>query len=128
VQTVARRGYRFIASVSPPPPAAPEPAPPAAVNPAAHIPTLAVLDFTNVSGDLPLAWLSSGIAETVTNDLRAALQVRILDRTRIVQAAKRSGNDLAALRRELQFDMAVVGSFQRSGDRLRITARAVDAP
>ena len=86
-----------------------------------------MLDFTNVTRDASLDWLSSGIAETVTNDLRAALQVRILDRMRIVQAAKRSGNDLAALRRELQFDMAVVGSFQRSGDRLRITARAVDA-
>src|SRR5215207_3606007 len=58
VQTVARRGYRFIAPVeavvsaasgtSPAP--APEPAPPPA-------PTVAVLDFDNVSGDASLAWL-----------------------------------------------------------------------
>ncbi len=33
----------------------------------------------------------------------------------------------AALRKELHLDLAVVGSFQRSGDRLRITARVVDA-
>src|SRR5687768_4490500 len=125
VQTVARRGYRFIAAVER------EAGSGSARDPGAsadsRLPSVGVLDFSNVTRDASLDWLSSGIAETVTNDLRAALQVRILDRTRIVEAAKRSGNDLAALRRELQFDMAVVGSFQRSGDRLRITARAVDA-
>ena len=125
VQTVARRGYRFIAPVDREQATATAGHEPRSTG--SSLPSVGVLDFTNVTRDASLDWLSSGIAETVTNDLRAALQVRILDRTRIVQAAKRSGNDLAALRRELQFDMAVVGSFQRSGDRLRITARAVDA-
>jgi len=125
VQTVARRGYRFIAPVEREQPTAPGGRDlPSATSP---LPSVGVLDFANVTRDASLDWLSSGIAETVTNDLRAALQVRMLDRSRIVQAVKRSGTDLAALRRELQFDMAVVGSFQRSGDRLRITARAVDA-
>src|SRR5688572_5246553 len=127
VQTVARRGYRFIAPVeavvsaasatSPAP--APEPAPPAA-------PTVAVLDFDNVSGDGSLAWLSSGIAETVTNDLRAAT-LRIIDRVRVTEAVGQAGRDLTSLRRLLAIDRAVVGSFQRAGDRLRITARIVDA-
>jgi len=125
VQTVARRGYRFIAPVEREQPTAPGGRDlPSATSP---LPSVGVLDFANVTRDASLDWLSSGIAETVTNDLRAALQVRMLDRSRIVQAVKRSGTDLTALRRELQFDMAVVGSFQRSGDRLRITARAVDA-
>ncbi|HJR61758.1 MAG TPA: winged helix-turn-helix domain-containing protein [Vicinamibacterales bacterium] len=123
VQTVARRGYRFIAPVTAPSPAAAHP--PADVAPT--VPSVGVLDFTNVSKDASLDWLSSGIAETVTNDLRGALQARTLDRTRIVEASRRVGTELAALRRELQLDLAVVGSFQRSGDRLRITARAVDA-
>ena len=126
VQTVARRGYRFIATVTTPAFATPEPASASTV-PASGIPTLAVLDFTNVSGDTSLAWLSSGIAETLTNDLRSALHLRIIDRMRVVEAAQRIGKDLAALRRELQIDLAVVGSFQCAGGRLRITARAVDA-
>lgn len=123
VQTVARRGYRFIAPVER------EQAANSGQEPqsSSRLPSVGVLDFSNVTRDASLDWLSSGIAETVTNDLRAALQVRILDRSRIVQAVKRCGTDLAALRRELQFDLAVVGSFQRSGERLRITARAVDA-
>lgn len=124
VQTVARRGYRFIAPVQREQSVT---AGHETQSAAGRLPSVGVLDFSNVTRDASLDWLSSGIAETVTNDLRAALQVRILDRSRIVQAVKRSGTDLAALRRELQFDMAVVGSFQRSGDRLRITARAVDA-
>jgi DNA-binding winged helix-turn-helix (wHTH) protein/tetratricopeptide (TPR) repeat protein len=127
VQTVARRGYRFIspveavvsaASATAPTPA-PEPPPPAA-------PTVAVLDFDNVSGDGSLAWLSSGIAETVTNDLRAAT-LRIIDRVRVTEAVGQAGRDLTSLRRVLAIDRAVVGSFQRAGDRLRITARIVDA-
>jgi len=125
VQTVARRGYRFIASVE-------AVAGAAAVSPAAahavvvHTPAVAVLDFENVSGDTSLGWLSSGIAETVTNDLRAAT-LRVIDRVRVVEAVGRVGRDLHALRSALNINLAVVGSFQRAGDRLRITARVVDA-
>ncbi|HXG54597.1 MAG TPA: tetratricopeptide repeat protein [Vicinamibacterales bacterium] len=91
------------------------------------MPSVGVLDFSNVSSDASLAWLSSGIAETLTNDLRSALQLRIIDRTRVVEAVRRVGTDLGALRRELHIDLAIVGSFQRAGQKLRITARAVDA-
>lgn len=127
IQTVARRGYRFIAPVEAqvPSPAA-DPSGTSAVRAAAP-PAIAVLDFTNVSGDREFGWLSSGIAETVTNDLRAAGTHRIIDRVRVVEAVRRAGVDLAGLRKELRLDLAVVGSFQRAGDRLRITARVVDA-
>ena len=127
IQTVARRGYRFIASVEALLPAQPPVLP-------AHEPategapaTIAVLDFINVSTDKEFGWLASGIAETVTNDLRAAGTHRIIDRVRVVEAVGRVGTDLATLRKELHVDLAVVGSFQRSADRLRIIARVVDA-
>ena len=125
VQTVARRGYRFIAPVQIDGVGSVLAREAVPARPA--LPSVGVLDFTNVSKDAALDWLSSGIAETVTNDLRAALHARTLDRTRIVEASGRVGTSLEALRRELQLDLAVVGSFQRAGDRLRITARAVDA-
>jgi DNA-binding winged helix-turn-helix (wHTH) protein/Tfp pilus assembly protein PilF len=126
VQTVARRGYRFIAPIEalPPPSAIPVAQP--AEAPQVKAPAVAVLDFENVTGDSTVAWLSSGIAETVTNDLRAAT-LRIIDRVRVVQALARVGRDLPALRGELHIDLVVVGSFQRAGDRLRITARVIDA-
>jgi DNA-binding winged helix-turn-helix (wHTH) protein/tetratricopeptide (TPR) repeat protein len=127
IQTVARRGYRFVAAVEV---AVPTPVPAApVVEPTieAKQPAIAVLDFENVSNDREFAWLSSGIAETVTNDLRAAGTLRIIDRVRVVEALRRPGAGLASLRADLHLDQAVVGSFQRSGDRLRITARVVDA-
>jgi len=132
IQTVARRGYRFIAAVST---AAPSPdeashAVSQGVAPYEHAPaqlSIAVMDFSNVSGDRELAWLSSGIAETVTNDLRATSPMRVVDRVRVVEASRRVGTDLSTLRAELHLDLAVVGSFQRAGNRLRITARVVDA-
>lgn len=126
VQTVARRGYRFIGAVNA---AAPVPAvTPTVSEPiVATQPAIAVLDFSNVSGDREVAWLSSGIAETVTNDLRATSSLRVIDRLRVVEAVRRAGSDLTALRADLHLDRAVVGSFQRSGTRLRITARVVDA-
>jgi DNA-binding winged helix-turn-helix (wHTH) protein/Tfp pilus assembly protein PilF len=123
IQTVARRGYRFIAPVN-------SGADAAATTPIrgdVHRPAIAVLDFANVSNDREMAWLSSGIAETVTNDLRSTSSLRVIDRVRVVEAVKRVGTDLSMLRAELHLDRAVVGSFQRAGDRLRITARVVEA-
>src|SRR5262245_25379169 len=136
IQTVARRGYRFIAPVTTITAAAASAAGAAVSAPSGAIPahetftiqpSIAVVDFTNVSGDRELAWLSSGIAETVTNDLRASSPLRVVDRVRVVEATRRAGSDLSALRAELHLDLAVVGSFQRAGNRLRITARVVDA-
>jgi DNA-binding winged helix-turn-helix (wHTH) protein/tetratricopeptide (TPR) repeat protein len=127
IQTVARRGYRFIASVEVAAPGPPAPEPVIEAPASAKAPAIAVMDFANVSTDREFAWLSSGIAETVTNDLRAAGTLRIIDRVRVVEAVRRTGPELAALRADLHLDLAVVGSFQRSGDRLRITARVVDA-
>jgi DNA-binding winged helix-turn-helix (wHTH) protein/Flp pilus assembly protein TadD len=128
IQTVARRGYRFIAPVTTASPREPEPREENERGRAAgEAPAIAVMDFSNVSTDREFAWLSSGIAETVTNDLRAAGTGRIIDRVRVVEAVRRVGTDLSALRNELHLDLAVVGSFQRAGDRLRITARIVDA-
>jgi DNA-binding winged helix-turn-helix (wHTH) protein/tetratricopeptide (TPR) repeat protein len=126
IQTVARRGYRFIAPVESVlhgelPVAA------ATDDGAAVRPIIAVVDFANMSADREFRWLSSGIAETVTNDLSRAGNLRIIDRFRLVEAVRRVGTDLSALRQELHIDLAVVGAFQRVGKRLRITARAVDA-
>jgi DNA-binding winged helix-turn-helix (wHTH) protein/Tfp pilus assembly protein PilF len=122
VQTVARRGYRFIAPVEPAGAAA---GPPGERRQPDGSPAVAVLDFENASGDASLSWLSSGIAETVTNGLRAATP-RILDRARVNEAIAQGGRELAALRRTLGIGRAVVGSFQRAGARIRITARIID--
>jgi DNA-binding winged helix-turn-helix (wHTH) protein len=126
VRTVARRGYRFIATVtttiSTPSQAAATPAPQAGSHPQA----LAVVDFVNVTGDAEVAWLAAGIAETVTTDFTALDYFRVIDRWRVVQAARRVGASLHEIGAAVGADLLVTGSYQRNGPRLRVTARVVD--
>jgi len=131
VQTVPRRGYRFVAVVETLEPAAPPPSQAAVVagthstgsGQAGRLRRILVMNFTNVAGDPGVEWLSAGIAETVTNDLRAIRDLVVLDRALAAEAA-RAG--MPAAENTAGPDLAVVGSFQRSGDDLRLTARVVD--
>ena len=52
------------------------------------------MDFANVTGEPDSAWLSAGIAETVTGDLRALGRFRVVDRWRVMEAARRTGGSL----------------------------------
>lgn len=124
IKTVARRGYRFVAPVETVAAAAELPAPAPADAPDAQ--SVAVLDFTNVTGDPDAAWLSAGIAETVSGDLRSLGSFRVVDRWRVNEAVRRTGGTLQAVAAALHVRLAVVGSFQCSADRVRITARVVD--
>ncbi|MCX6549459.1 MAG: winged helix-turn-helix domain-containing protein [Acidobacteria bacterium] len=132
IQTVARRGYRFIAAVEVLP-AAESGDSIVTVEPVGSgefgmLRSIAVLDFTNVSGDKDLAWLAAGISETVTNDLTGFRVLRVVDRERVAGSTRRTDGSVTAVARDLGVHLVVVGSYQRVGDRLRITARIVDAP
>jgi DNA-binding winged helix-turn-helix (wHTH) protein/tetratricopeptide (TPR) repeat protein len=117
VETVPRRGYRFIGIIEPA--GAAEKTPGVLSSPR----TIAVLDFSNVTGDAEVGWLSAGIAETVTNDLRAIAALRVIDRSLVPKVA--AAGDLEALPAS-GVNLVVAGGFQRAGDRLRITARVFD--
>ena len=130
IKTVARRGYRFIAavtSVAPSAPLAPF-APFAPLAPFAPFApkTIAVFDFTNVTGDRDTAWLSAGVAETVTADLRSLGDFRVIDCRRVREAVGRLGTSFDAVARDLHAGLLVVGGFQRQGPLIRITARLVN--
>jgi DNA-binding winged helix-turn-helix (wHTH) protein/Flp pilus assembly protein TadD len=125
IKTIARRGYRFVGAVEPVAPtdepsiAEPDRAP-------EDLRSIAVLDFTNVSGDPESAWLAAGIAETVSGDLRALGQFKVIDRWRVTEAARRTGGSLHDVAAALRVRLVVVGSFQHNGERVRINARVVD--
>jgi DNA-binding winged helix-turn-helix (wHTH) protein len=138
IKTVARRGYRFIARVEQVP--AQRSPQPTATNPTAEfadvappegvdaLPTIAVLDFANLSADVSYAWLELGIPETVTGDLRQFGRFRVVERFRVIEAS-RHGN--AAAVRDIAAAVGarflVVGAFQHVHGQLRLTARLVDA-
>lgn len=123
IKTVARRGYRFVAPIDAESAA---PAPVLEATPELDAAAIAVLDFTNVSGDPESAWLTAGIPETVSNDLRALGRFRVVDRWRVTEATRRTGGHLQQVAEALRVRLVAVGSFQTLGDRIRITARIVD--
>ena len=96
VQTVPRRGYRFIASVQVSTPAAAPVRAPAERRPSGPAKrVIAVSDFRNVTADANDDWMAAGIAETVTNDLRSLRDLRVIDRAsvcgRVAPRVDRSG-------------------------------------
>jgi DNA-binding winged helix-turn-helix (wHTH) protein/Flp pilus assembly protein TadD len=126
IKTVARRGYRFIAPVDRID-TAPDPAKRAvATTSETSEPSIAVMDFQNVTADADSAWLSAGIAETVSGDLRTLGRFRVIDRRRVMEAIRQTNGSLHDVATHLGNRFAVVGSYQRHGDRIRITARIVD--
>ena len=130
IRTVARRGYRFVAQVEAEAPAPAKEAPreslPLKTSWTPELSSLAVLDFANVTGDPDVAWLGAGIAETVTSDLAALDHFRVIDRWRVVQAARRTNGGMHEMAAALSASLIVTGSYQRIGPHLRITARLVD--
>jgi tetratricopeptide (TPR) repeat protein len=96
--------------------------------------TIAVLTFTNVTGDAADDWIGTGIAETVTSDLKNVRNVTVIGRAQVFEQLKnvraetgRTGDSLAIeIGRRLGAWWVVSGAYQRIGDRIRITAQVVE--
>ena len=89
-----------------------------------------VVPFANLSRQAADEWIGAGIAETVSSDLRnLGVPVVVDDGSAGLARAGRAAGDGPALAagRMLGARWLVAGGYQRVGDRLRITARLVDA-
>lgn len=176
VETLPRRGYRFIARVespvaeepgvpSPPPPPlqpppshVPEPAPPrreyrrplfisgaaaaaglvllmivaqsrresSADEAARSIRSLAVLPFENLSGDADQEYFADGMTDEVISRLSGVGALRVISRTSVMPYRK-TREPLPEIARRLRVEGIVEGTVQRSGDRVRITAKLLHA-
>ena len=98
--------------------------------------TVAVVPFTNISGQPDDDWIGAGIAETVTADLAQFGELSVVGREAFLDVLNTDGRDGAlavsdeALARDLARGLGVswivAGGFQRLGNQLRITARVVN--
>jgi eukaryotic-like serine/threonine-protein kinase len=95
--------------------------------------TIAVLTFTNVTGDASDDWIGTGIAETVTSDLKNVRDVTVIGRAQVFEQVKnvqaqtaRSGSLAIEIGHRLGAWWVVSGAYQRIGDRIRITAELVE--
>ena len=122
VETLHRRGYRFLAAVEQPDVTAPLiPAPVFSSRP-----RLVVLPFANLGTDTP-EYFSDGLTEEMIMQLgrRCSDRIGVLARTSsmLYKNVMRAASDIGE---QLRADYLVEGSVRRDGDRVRITAQLIE--
>jgi adenylate cyclase len=89
-------------------------------------PSIAVLAFTNMSGDLEQEYFSDGIAEDIITALSRNRSLFVIARNSSFTYRGRSV-DVKQVSRELGVRYVVEGSVRRATERVRISAQLIDA-
>jgi TolB-like protein len=124
IETMARRGYRFICPVEAPDrgPGAAEGAPASTT----RTPSIAVLPFADLSGDKENEYFSDGLAEEIINKLTYVPGLKVIARTSAF-AFKGKQEDIRKIAEALGVTNVLEGSVRRAGSRVRIIAQLVTA-
>jgi len=88
--------------------------------------SIAVLPFTNMSGDAEQEYFSDGITEDIITDLSKIAGLTVIARNSSFTYKGRAV-DVRAVGRELGVQSVLEGSIRRAGNRVRITAQLIDA-
>jgi TolB-like protein len=132
IETLPRRGYRFIGPAvtrhdEPPAAARPVIAPRAPRQPAApDRPSLAVLPFLNLSGGTGQDYFADGMVEEIIVGLSRSRALSVVSRGSSF-AYKDRTVDVTQVGRELGVRYVMEGSVRRAANEVRITGRLVDA-
>jgi TolB-like protein/DNA-binding winged helix-turn-helix (wHTH) protein len=103
--------------------------PPGAASGATFAPpphTVAVLPFTNLSGDSRQDYFSDGITEELINSLAQIQALKVIARTSSFSFRGKDA-DIETIARKLNVAAILEGSVRRSGNHVRITAQLIDA-
>jgi adenylate cyclase len=133
IKTLPRRGIRFVgtvvekegrptAALSADPvssPSRPSPAP-------SDKPTIAVLPFTNMSGDPEQEYFSDGITEDIITDLSKVSTLKVLSRNTTF-TFKGKAVEIGQIAERLKVSHVIEGSVRKAGGRVRISAQLIDA-
>ena len=134
VETVPRRGYRFVASVK----ERWDEGPLLGLNGGglrerllgkgnpARIQSLAVLPLENLSGDTSQDYFADGMTDALITDLAKIGALRVISRPSVVQY-KGTRKSLPEIGRKLNVDAVLTGSVVRSGERVRIAVQLIHA-
>lgn len=142
IETIPRTGYRLIAEVRPGATRrAPRRTVAVAIAAGAFVlaaiawlflgttdnrePAVAVLPFSNLTGDQDLEYIGEGVADEVIVSLTRSDSIEVASPDRSLRIHERS-QDLASTADDLGVSYIVDGSVRRNGGILRITARLVD--
>src|SRR2546428_3808102 len=111
VETLSRRGYRFIGKIE---------------CDAPRMRSLAVLPLENLSHDPQQEYFAEGLTDALITTLAKIGELRVVSRTSVMHY-KGARKPLREIARELQVDAIVEGTVLRAGHRVRITAQLIDA-
>jgi len=89
-------------------------------------PSIAVLPFTNMSGDPEQEYFSDGITEDIITELSRFRSLFVIARNSSFQYKGQSSR-VQEIGRELGVQYVVEGSVRRAGNRIRITVQVVEA-
>jgi TolB-like protein len=134
IRTVARKGIRFVGEVrgdqtSPTGGSAADSMPSSPMATAPRLPdkpSIAVLPFTNMSGDPEQEYFADGMAEEILTALSHCNSLFVIARNSSF-TYKGKSIDVRQVGGELGVRYVLEGSVRRSGDRLRFTAQLIDA-
>ena len=114
VETVARKGYRFIAPIA------------AAAEPSAERKMLAVLPLDNLGGNKREEYFSDGLTEELITELArlSPTELGVIARTSVMRY-KRSRQTAQKIGEALGVDYLVEGSVRRERARVRITVQLI---
>jgi TolB-like protein/cytochrome c-type biogenesis protein CcmH/NrfG len=131
IRTIARKGFRFVGDVETRlgSVASADPAnqnrEPYAAPPLPERPAIAVLPFTNMSGDREQDYFSDGISEDIITALSKLRWFFVVARNSSFVYKGRAVH-IAEIARELGVRYVLEGSVRRSGDQVRISAQLND--
>jgi TolB-like protein len=128
IRTIPRKGLRFVGEVRieehVPTPVRTEPEPPAPL-PLPDRPAIAVLPFTNMSGDPEQEYFSDGISEDIITALSKLRWFFVIARNSSFSYKGKSAH-LKQIAGDLGVRYVLEGSVRKGGDRVRITAQLND--
>jgi TolB-like protein/Tfp pilus assembly protein PilF len=127
IETLPRRGYRYVG------PAVTTGEPPAGVNPRTPLvlalpdkPSVAVLPFSNLSGDPEQNYFADGMVEDIIAGLSRIKWLFVAARNSSF-TYKGGGIDVKQVGRELGVRYLLQGSLRKDGNRVRISAHMTEA-
>jgi len=88
-------------------------------------PSIAVLPFTNMSGDPEQEYFSDGITEDIITDLSKVSSLFVVGRHTSFAYKEKSAN-LSRIATELGVHFLLEGSVRKAGNRIRITSQLID--
>ena len=88
--------------------------------------SVAVLPFTSLSADKEDTYFAEGVQEQILLQLATLPQLKVISRTSVVQYSD-GARDLGDIAKQLKVATVLVGTVRRADDRVRITARLINA-